>query len=530
VNNGLDAEPDPWTRVEDVNHMVRFKPIAAVVIAAALALTGCSGSAKPPGGGTAGTTADSITIAVSAVPGTFQVSGMVWTQAALFAQATYDSLVMANGDGTVSPSLATKWSYNDAKTELTMTLRSGVKFTDGTPLDAQAAAQNIMRNRNSGSSNASQIRSIVSASAVDPTTLKVVLAQPDPGILPALAKNLGMIQNPASFDKPEVATDPDGSGPYTLDTANTTAGSSYTFVKKKDYWNPSLVHYSKIVIKVLSDPTAMLNGLKAHQFDLAAVGGKVLDPLKGSGYDIVSRAQNYQGLLLFDREGKVTPAMGDVRVRQAINYAFDRTALLKALAAGHGAATTQIFDPDGQAYMSSLDKQYPYDPAKAKKLLAEAGYPKGFTLGSLSTTLFPPTVYTLMKQQLADVGITLDYTDVGTNFAAQLFSGKYSAGFAQIPIEAADWGAVSTFVIANATGNPFHVADPKIAGWVQTIRTGSEADGKTAYQQLNKYIVDQAWFAPIYRIDTNYATNSKVTIKLGSGNIFPNLWTIQPKK
>src|SRR6185437_2423764 len=137
VNNGLDAEPDPWTRVEDVNHMVRFKPIAAVVIAAALALTGCSGSAKPPGGGTASTTADSITIAVTAVPGTFQVSGMVWTQAALFAQATYDSLVMANGDGTVSPSLASKWSYNDTKTELTMTLRSGVKFTDGTPLNAE---------------------------------------------------------------------------------------------------------------------------------------------------------------------------------------------------------------------------------------------------------------------------------------------------------------------------------------------------------------------------------------------------------
>src|SRR5450759_2477316 len=94
--------------------------------------------------------------------------------------------------------------------------------------------------------------------------------------------------------------------------------------------------------------------------------------------------QNVQGLDFLLKDGTAVPAIGDVRVRQALNYAIDRTALAKVLGGGKGRPVSSEFLPGGDAYDASLDNYYPYDVAKAKALLAAAGYPNGFKVTILS--------------------------------------------------------------------------------------------------------------------------------------------------
>ena len=135
-----------------------------------------------------------------------------------YGQAVYDTLLRPTPDGTVGPSLATEWKYNDDKTVLTMTLRSDVNFTDGTEFNADAAAQNLIRFRDGNSPNKSYLAALKDAKAIDATHLEITLNASDPALLVYLTQNAGMQESPKAFTAPDIKTNPVGSGPYILDT------------------------------------------------------------------------------------------------------------------------------------------------------------------------------------------------------------------------------------------------------------------------------------------------------------------------
>ena len=114
----------------------------------------------------------------------------------------------------------------------------------------------------------------------------------------------------------------------------------------------------------------------------AACHATLLDPntraqAETAGLKLLSWPVDWSGLLLFDREGKVVPALKELKVRQAINYALDRESLLKNVMQGSGTLTSQVFGPESGSYLPELDKYYSFDVAKAKSLMAEAGYVRG---------------------------------------------------------------------------------------------------------------------------------------------------------
>src|SRR5207249_3392144 len=117
------------------------------------------------------------------------------------------------------------------------------------------------------------------------------------------------------------------------------------------------------------------------------------EQVKGAGYSLAQWELDWAGLLLLDRSGKINPALKDVRVRQAINYAFDKQALLKALQKGYATPSTQIFPPRSPGYDTSLDSKYDYNPTKAKQLLSDAGFANGFTLAMPTTPLLGTTTW-----------------------------------------------------------------------------------------------------------------------------------------
>jgi peptide/nickel transport system substrate-binding protein len=503
------------------------KRVAVVAVAAVLALAGCSGNAAPD----STTTGDTLTLGLFVPPKSFAAPNAEWANVAPYMQAVYDTLLKANPDGSLKPNLATKWSYNSDKTELTLTLRDDVKFTDGTKLTADGVAESLLKFKAGTSADASFLVNLADAKAVDATHVKLTLSQPDPAMLTYLTQDAGVQGSPKAFDKKDAATVPVGSGPYTLDTKDTVAGSSYVFNKKADYWNPSDQHYDKIVMNVYADSTALLNAIRGGQVNASTTpDNTIVDQAKAAGFTVNPLELNWQGLIIGDRDGTITPALKDPRVRQAINYAFDRPNLVKAMSNGYGTATEQIFPTTSPSYDKALDSTYSYNPKKAKQLLADAGYPNGFAVTMPSTAALGASNYALVKQQLADIGISVTYEDLQVNdYIGAIIGGKYSMVVMALQQDPTDWQLASFQIAKPANWNGFHTEDPKVNGWLKTLQTGSKSEAADAGKQMNKYIVEQGWFAPWFRPSLSYLTDANTSVKVQVGNAYPYLWNFKPK-
>ncbi|BAJ75003.1 ABC-type dipeptide transport system, periplasmic component [Microbacterium testaceum StLB037] len=506
--------------------MFRWKATAALAVAAALVLTGCSGG----GSGSEGSgSADRLTLTAIASPTSYDIgAGAEYGNRSPFFQAVFDTLLQKDSKGEIQPWLATAWEYNDDKTVLTLTLKDGVTFTDGTPLDASAVVASLERFRDGTSPQAATLAGKEFA-AVDATTVTITQTAPDPSLVNLLSIAPGLIEAPSSFGNADVATNPIGSGPYILDTASSVTGTTYNYTANPDYWNKDAVKYQNLTINVLEDPTATLNAIRAGEANGAKIAdNNTISEVEGAGWTIESNELDFQGLLLLDRAGTMAPQLADVKVRQAINMAFDREALLQSLQTGYGTVTEQVFPKTSVAYDESLDSTYPYDPAAAKKLLADAGYPNGFTLNMMSTPAFQQT-FDLVAQQLSDIGITVNYTDPGTgNFITDMLAPKYPATWMALE-QNPDWQLINFMIAPDATFNPFKYEDPKVDALISTIQTGSQAESDTAVKELNTYLVDQAWFAPFFRVQGTFATDANTNLEFWPTNAYPSIFDFSPK-
>ena len=509
--------------------VLRWKVAAATVTIAALALTGCAGAAEDGAEGSGSGRTGQLTIATAAAPASYDIAqGGEYGNRSPFFQAVFDTLLQRNSSGEITPWLATEWEYNEDNTVLTLTLRDDVEFTDGTPLDASAVVASLEYARD-GSGPLTAALAGKEFAAVDASTLTITQPVPDPSLIDQLSGAPGLIQAPSTFGDPDAATEPIGSGPYILDTASSVTGSSYVYTANPDYWNPDAVKYDNLTIKVLEDPTAMLNAIKAGEVNGARLKDNLSTPqVEASGWTIESNELDFQGLLLFDRAGNMAPELSDVRVRRAINMAFDREALLEALQDGHGTVTEQVFRPASVGFDESLDSTYAYDPKRAKALLAEAGYPDGFTLDMGSTPLFQ-TTNALVAQQLADIGITVKYDEAPTpQWYSDMLAGKHPAEWMSLGQEP-DWMQITSLIAPDAPWNPLHSQDPQVDEYINTIQMGTQDEADQATKDLNAYLVEQAWFAPFFRVELPYAVDANTTVEFWPTNAYPSIFDFAPK-
>ncbi|OAH49400.1 ABC transporter substrate-binding protein [Microbacterium oleivorans] len=509
--------------------MFRWKATAAVAVVAALALTGCAGGGETTNSSGEGGKADRLTLISIAAPTSYDIgAGAEWGNRSEFFEAVFDTLLRKDSSGEIQPNLATKWEYNEDKTVLTLTLRDDATFTDGTAVDADAVVGSLERFRDGTSPQAATLAGKEFA-AVDATTVTITQDAPDPSLENLLSIAPGLVQAPSSFDDENSATTPVGSGPYILDSASSVTGTTYNYTANPDYWNKDAVKYENLTINVMEDVTAVLNAIKAGEANGAKIAdNNTISEVEGAGWTIESNELDFQGLLLLDRAGTMAPELADVKVRQAINMAFDREALLQSLQSGYGTVTEQVFPATSVAYDEALDSTYPYDPDAAKALLSEAGYPNGFTLNMMSTPAFQQT-FDLVAQQLADIGVTVKYTDPGTgNFITDMLAPKYPATWMALE-QNPDWQLINFMIAPNATFNPFKYQDDTVDGYISTIQNGTEDEATAALKELNTYIVDQAWFAPFYRVQGSFATDANTNLEFWPTNAYPSIFDFSPK-
>jgi len=508
--------------------MLRWKTMAVTIAVGALALAGCSDANEEVSPDDDQPT--SVIIGQFLAPATFDVTQAEWGNRALYYQAVYDTLLYGNPDGSIGPNVATDFVFSDDNMQLTLTLRDDVKFTDGTALTADVVKENLERFKNGGSAFATDLANVESVEAPDATTVVLTMSAPDPALLAYLSREAGLIAAPAMFDAEDAATNPIGSGPYILDESATTTGTSYVFTKNPDYWNPEIQHYDTITMSVLADPTAGVNAIQAGEVDtMILTDNNNLEQVEAAGFSLAASELNFAGLLLLDRAGEMNPALGDVRVRQAINFALDREGLLEALQVGHGTVTTQVFNKASAAYNPELDSYYTYDPDKARALLAEAGFADGLDIEMSSTAVLGDAQFPLVGQQLADVGINVTWVDTPVeNYIADISAPKYAAVPMQLETNA-DWQLIQFMISRTAPFNPFKFGDDTTDRLISEIQNGDQATQDAKSAELNAYIVEQGWFAPYYRVSAAYAFNPEVVdVTLNATNIVPSLRDITP--
>jgi peptide/nickel transport system substrate-binding protein len=500
---------------------------AALILSASLALTACGGGAAA-GGTAAGTAAAALTLGTvqdvrSWDPAQAHVGHLLQPY-----QAAYDSLILREPDGKLSPMLATAWKYNAANTKLTVDLRTDVTFSDGAKFDAEAAKANLDHFKTGNGPQMAQLNAVKDVAVVDADTIDINLTTPDPALEYFLSQAAGLMGSPKALGTDAIKTEPVGSGPYVMDKAATVKDSQTVFTARKDYWNKGLQKYQKLTLKVLTDPTARTNALVSGQVDATLLDPKTGKQAEGAKMKLASNEVDWQGLLLLDRDGAKNPALQNVKVRQAINYAFDRKTILDQVMLGQGTPTSQPFGKASGAWTEELENYYSYDPAKAKQLLKEAGYETGVTLEVPSIPDFQ-TQISVVQQQLADVGITLKVGAALTNtFTSDVAGQKYTSMYFSL-FQGQPTVAVNQIISTKALYNPFKNATPELDAKIEAVRNGGADAGKLA-QEVNKYVVEQAWFAPLFRVNQMYYHNAKVDVTPQIQQAVPSIYNYSPAK
>jgi peptide/nickel transport system substrate-binding protein len=314
----------------------------------------------------------------------------------------FEGLVSFAADGTVQPQLAESWETSANGLTYTFHLHRGVRFHDGSLFDAGVARFSLERARAADSVNPqkSRLAAIQSVVAVDAGTLRVSLGRRSGGLLQSLA--LGAFVMVAPRSAADNSTHPVGTGPFRFLAWR--RGDSLTLVRNAGYWAKP-AQLDRATFKFIADPSAAYAALMAGDvdaFDNYPTPESFAQFAADPRFAVFVGPTEMETILALNNR---RPPLSNVLVRRAIAHAIDRRALIDGAMFGYGTPIGSHFPPRNPAYVD-LTGQYPYDVARAKALLSQAGYPNGFSV----TLKLPPPSYArrggeIIAAQLAQVGI-----------------------------------------------------------------------------------------------------------------------------
>jgi peptide/nickel transport system substrate-binding protein len=331
----------------------------------------------------------------------------------------YDPLIIEMPDATLVPGLATSWEWVDDNTALQLELREGVTFQDGTAFDAEAVKANIERAKTvEGSAVAPLLGVVESVEVTAPMTVKMHVSGPAATLPRILADRPGMMISPTAMADPDLPNHPVGAGMYRVQEYR--PGDRAIMVPFEDYWNPDWVKLGQLEIVAQAESLTRLNGLRSGELDLALLDALTFEDAKSSGLATEEFSTTSSSYLHLNR---TRAHFDDARVRQALNYAIDREAILNAVYLGYGHASSQYYAPEFEpGYVEGMDDRYPYDPDKARELLAEAGLADGFAFDLLVPSLVTSqAIAQIVQQQFADIGVTVTFIPIEASQTASTF-------------------------------------------------------------------------------------------------------------
>jgi peptide/nickel transport system substrate-binding protein len=491
----------PLRRPMSRRNILQLLAAGGVAVAAAPVLAACGGgSGAPSAGGAAAAVNPAGTLKMTYHLATNSMDPLRMTtgQFISYMWPMYDTLTYVDLKGVVQPSLATKWEYAPDGSALTFTLRTDVKFHDGTAFDANAVKVNIERLLNIDSSPyKGDVANVTAVEVQDPSTVVLRLSAPDAALPALLGRAAGVMVSPQAIATGvDLNTQDAGSGPYKLVEAK--LGSHAYYERFDGYWDPSQAGVQRLEIDAISDGQARLNGMRSGTYALAYLTPTQVEPAKAAGFD-VAEVESLWNITIFTNWSR--PALADPRVRSAIAYAFDRKAIAQSIYFGHATPASGVFPSWFWGSSPNIPNDYfGYDPAKSKQLLAEAGasnvsFEMIFPAGSDPY----PQFATLLQQQLKDVGITMNPRPVDINQLATEYSqGRTDAllgGGGQVPDPSVLFKVGYT---DKSFFNPAKTVPPELATAVtEAARTVEQSQREASVHKAVDIIAQQALNVPL---------------------------------
>ncbi len=311
----------------------------------------------------------------------------------------YGFLTRRDAQNNVLPDLAQSWTIG--QNSLTLDLRPGVRFSDGEPYDANAVKAGLLHNKPNEMYGA--LHAVTSIDVLDPLTVRINLSNNSGArLIYALSQGAGQIPAPNSLA--QASTKPVGAGPFRF--VSYSSGSGATLTRNKAFWDASGYKLGGLkFVQVGAGPPSVL-ALRSGSVDVTRFQPESYQTLKSdSSLGVASRPS----LDYLQLQFRFTGPFANPLVRQAVSMSIDRATINKVALAGQGTVATQSFPPFSPDYVQGLASTYRFDPAAAKQLLAQAGYPNGFSFdmvipgGGISLV---ERLGALIQNELAQAGIT----------------------------------------------------------------------------------------------------------------------------
>ena len=355
------------------------------------------------------TQSDSVAIGIKLAPVSLDIrnqSGSALEQ--LLIGNVYEALVSRNSNNEVEPGLAKSWTISNDGLTYTFKLNEHMNFSNGDTLDATDVAWSINQLKSKQYYNSDQVENLKQASAPDATTVKLTLSRPDANMLWYLSGRPGLVfDKDARYDAKTTAV---GSGPYVVKSFD--SSSKLVLQANPKYWGCAhKARTTTVTVRFLPDDNAALNALTSGDVQvLSPVNANMTGKLKSSGkYTVKATDGSDKFVLAFNCTGAKT---ADKRVRQAIRYAINHKEIIASRGGVDAALGGPI--PSVDPGYEDLTGLYPYNPAKAKSLMQQAGYS---TNHPLKLTLTYANVYgselgEQLRSQLSHIGIDLNVNTV----------------------------------------------------------------------------------------------------------------------
>ncbi|MDR7602866.1 MAG: ABC transporter substrate-binding protein, partial [Armatimonadota bacterium] len=379
----------------------RMLRVLAVALVGALLdwsmLVSLAGSAEQPQRGGV------LRVAYGPPGGPFGVPWIMPVFGIIPAMPVYETLVWVDAHGRVSPRLAERWEVAPDRKALIFRLRRGVRFHDGTETTAEAVKYSL--------EESIRVRRlpayIKSVDVLDRYTVRVNLEKWDNGVYISLGGSAALIASPATIQRlgqERAQWQPVGTGPFRLVRYDPSSYADY--VRFAQYWDRGKPYLDRLEMRFIRDVQTLKAALLAGQVDLAGfVDPQVIAELRATGRFRAITGPPGSGILMLvpDSVNPDSP-FADRRVREALGYAVDRAAIAQALGYGNWEPWDQIAHPNSPAALQ--DYRGPtYNPARAKELLAQAGYPGGFDTRLVPDPGLSREVSVAVQRYLREVGI-----------------------------------------------------------------------------------------------------------------------------
>ena len=397
----------------------------------------------------------------------------------------FEGLTRIGPRGEVLPALAESWTVSDDGKVYTFKLRTGVKFHDGTDFSADDAKFSLDRARANDSTNAQKIlfAAIDTVEVVDPATVKVTLKNPQGSFLYNMGWGDAVIVAPESAGTNKEK--PVGTGPFKF--GNWAKGSSITLVKADGYWGEP-ASLDKAEFRIVPDAAAAVPALLSgdvQAFPNIQLGDALPQIQSDPRFKVVIGSTEGETILGINNK---KPPFDNLKVRQAIAHVIDRKAIIDGASGGLGTPIGSHFSPANEAYVD-LTGTYPYDPAKAKELLKEAGLENGFK----TTLKLPPVGYArdggqIIASELRGIGIEAEIIPVEwADWLKQVFTEK------DYDLSIVSHTEPNDIDIYSRKDYYFNYDNPAFDKVIEELNlTSDEAKRKELYGQAQKILADDA--------------------------------------